>query len=104
MLETGRQITPCEWQNSYLYILLMFCPVAVMARPVAGVRKKSIIITLPGSPKGAKESLEAIIKLLPHACYQAAGMDTRELHAGGIPRLEREAGLTSHGQEPGTSE
>jgi gephyrin len=74
-----------------------------MARPVAGVRNKSIIITLPGSPKAARESLEAVIALLPHACYQAAGVNTRELHAGGTQRLEEEAGLAPQGQEPGMS-
>ena len=65
----------------------------MMARPVAGVRNKSLIITLPGSPKGAKENLEAVIKLLPHACTQAAGADSRIQHQGGIKKLEADAGV-----------
>jgi gephyrin len=68
----------------------------MMARPVAGTRFQTVIITLPGSPKGAKENLEAIIKLLPHACNQAAGANSRALHAGGIKKLEEQAGITSH--------
>lgn len=78
-----------------------------MARPVAGVRKKTIILTLPGSPKGAKENLEAVLKLLPHACVQAAGADSRPLHSGGIKKLEAEAGVSSagsHGGRPVDSE
>ena len=66
-----------------------------MSRPVAGVRNKSLIITLPGSPKGAKENLQALLRLLPHACLQAAGGDSRILHAGGTKRLEEEAGVSS---------
>ena len=66
-----------------------------MSRPVAGVRNKTLIVTLPGSPKGAKENLQAILKLLPHACVQAAGGDSRSLHSGGVQRLEREAGISS---------
>jgi gephyrin len=66
-----------------------------MSRPVAGVRKSTVIITLPGSPKGAKENLQSILKLLPHACEQAAGANSRKLHARGIENLEREAGVTS---------
>lgn len=65
-----------------------------MARPVAGVRDKSLIITLPGSPKGAMENLDAVVKLLPHACMQAAGANSRNLHAGGTAKLESEAGVT----------
>ncbi|KAG8527517.1 uncharacterized protein KY384_007669 [Bacidia gigantensis] len=68
---------------------------AMMSRPVAGVRNKTLIVTLPGSPKGAKENLLAILKLLPHACQQAAGGDSRALHAGGIRKLERDAGVTN---------
>lgn len=70
-------------------------PFAMMARPVAGVRNKSIIITLPGSPKGAKENLQAVLKLLPHACQQAAGEDSRAAHAGGVKKLEKEAGVVA---------
>jgi len=66
-----------------------------MSRPVAGVRNKTLIITLPGSPKGARENLQSILKLLPHACQQAAGADSRALHAGGVSSLEKEAGVAS---------
>ncbi len=66
-----------------------------MSRPVAGIRNKTVVVTLPGSPKGAKENLLAILKLLPHACLQAAGVDSRTLHAGGVKRLEQEAGISA---------
>ncbi|KAN0069463.1 hypothetical protein V8E54_012478 [Elaphomyces granulatus] len=75
-------------------------PFAMMSRPVAGTRKKSVIATLPGSPKGAKENLEAIIKLLPHACIQAAGANSRSIHAGGVKKLEVDAGVSpAHGSK-----
>lgn len=66
-----------------------------MSRPVAGVRDKSLIMTLPGSPKGASENLESVFKTLAHACEQAAGANSRTLHAPGIKQLEKDAGLTS---------
>lgn len=72
-----------------------------MARPVAGVRKQTLILTLPGSPKGAKENLEAVLKLLPHACVQAAGAASRPLHVGGVKKLEKEAGVSSHSAAAG---
>ncbi|KAI0198044.1 molybdenum cofactor synthesis domain-containing protein [Astrocystis sublimbata] len=71
-------------------------PFAMMSRPVAGVRNGTVIVTLPGSPKGAKENLEAILKMLPHACQQAAGMDSRSLHAGGVKKLEADAGISAN--------
>ncbi|KAL4878362.1 hypothetical protein BJY04DRAFT_195794 [Aspergillus karnatakaensis] len=77
---------------------LKVTPFAMMARPVAGTRNKSLVITLPGSPKGAKENLEAVIKLLPHACTQAAGANSRALHAGGVKKLEAEAGVKAEPQ------
>jgi molybdopterin adenylyltransferase len=40
---------------------------AVLSRATAGIRNKTLIINLPGSPKAVKESLEIILDLLPHA-------------------------------------
>ena len=67
-----------------------------MSRPVAGVRNKTLIVTLPGSPKGAKENLQAVLGLMPHACQQAAGGDSRAIHAGGVKKLEEDAGVSSN--------
>src|SRR5580693_9559353 len=43
-----------------------FTPLAALSRAVAGVRGRTVIINLPGSPKGAAQSLDAIAKLVPH--------------------------------------
>ncbi|KAF8540198.1 MoaB/Mog domain-containing protein [Trichophaea hybrida] len=76
---------------------LAITPFAMMSRPIAGVRNSSVIITVPGSPKGAKENLQALIKLLPHACSQAADLtSSRAMHSGGIKKLEKELGVHSH--------
>jgi molybdenum cofactor synthesis domain-containing protein len=40
---------------------------AMLSRAVAGIRKKTIIINLPGSPKGVRECLEVVLPVLPHA-------------------------------------
>jgi len=42
-------------------------PFAALSRAVCGICGKSLILNLPGSPKGAVESLEAVMDLLPHA-------------------------------------
>jgi len=48
-------------------------PNAVLSRGVAGVRKGTLIVNLPGSPKGVRESLEIILSLLPHAVQMMRG-------------------------------
>ncbi len=42
-------------------------PFAALSRGVCGVRGKSVVLNVPGSPKGAAESLESVIGLIPHA-------------------------------------
>jgi len=41
-------------------------PLAALTRGLVGVRGRSLIVNLPGSPKGAVESFDAIAKLIPH--------------------------------------
>jgi molybdopterin adenylyltransferase len=41
-------------------------PTAMLSRGAAGIRKSTLIINLPGSEKGVRESLEAIMDALPH--------------------------------------
>jgi molybdopterin adenylyltransferase len=40
---------------------------AALSRGVCGVREKTLILNVPGSPTGAVESLQAVLELIPHA-------------------------------------
>jgi len=40
---------------------------AMLSRALAGIRGRTLIINLPGSPKGALENLQTILPVLPHA-------------------------------------
>ena len=42
-------------------------PHAMLSRAVAGIRGRTLIVNLPGSPKGAVENLQTILPVLPHA-------------------------------------
>jgi molybdenum cofactor synthesis domain-containing protein len=42
-------------------------PFAPLSRAVCGVRGKSLVLNLPGNPRGAVESLQSVIELVPHA-------------------------------------
>jgi molybdenum cofactor synthesis domain-containing protein len=48
-------------------ISLQYTAMAMLSRGVAGVRGRTLIINLPGSPKAVKECLEYILPVLPHA-------------------------------------
>lgn len=48
-------------------------PTAMLSRAVAGIRGKTLIVNLPGSPAGARENLEAILPVLPHAIEKIRG-------------------------------
>jgi molybdopterin adenylyltransferase len=51
-------------------------PHALISRAVAGIRAQTLIINLPGSPKGAIENLAAIWPAVPHAVAKIAGDQT----------------------------
>ena len=57
---------------------------AILSRGVCGVRGRTLILNLPGSPTGASESLLAVIEILPHAIDLLAGKtghdDSRPQH------------------------
>jgi molybdopterin adenylyltransferase len=51
-------------------------PTAILSRAVAGVRKKSLIVNLPGSPNGVRECMEVIIDPIIHAVEIITGVVT----------------------------
>jgi molybdenum cofactor synthesis domain-containing protein len=46
---------------------------SIISRGVSGIRKNTLIVNLPGSPKGSKESLQSILGLIPHAIDMLRG-------------------------------
>jgi molybdopterin adenylyltransferase len=54
-------------------------PLAALSRAVAGTRGRVLIVNLPGSPRGAVESLDAIVELVPHVLDLLRGQTE---HAG----------------------
>jgi len=48
-------------------------PSAILSRAIAGIRGNTLIINLPGSPKGAVENLEAVWDAVPHAVAKIQG-------------------------------
>ncbi|NLE43195.1 MAG: molybdopterin adenylyltransferase [Chloroflexi bacterium] len=51
-------------------------PLAVLSRGVAGIRGRTLIINLPGSPKAVREGMDTLRPILPHAIRMLRGADT----------------------------
>lgn len=65
-------------------------PMAALSRAVVGIRKQTLIINLPGSPKGAVENLKAAWPVIDHAVAKIRGdqSDCAELYQQQRPRID----------------
>ena len=52
---------------------LKHTPMAMLSRAVVGVRGRTLIVNLPGSPRGVRENLAAVLSALPHALEMLRG-------------------------------
>ena len=60
---------------------LEITPLAMLSRPVCGIRKQTLIINLPGSPKAVKECFQMVVPSLQHAVDLITGSkDVAETH------------------------
>lgn len=69
---------------------LLVTPHAMLSRATAGLRGRTLIVNLPGSPKAVQENLAVVLPVLPHAIEL--------LHQGSQPSDYRHARPGEHGQ------
>lgn len=62
--------------QAMLFESLRITPYAMLTRATAGIRKRTLIVNLPGSPKALTENFEAVAEVLPHAVDIVRGVDT----------------------------
>lgn len=55
------------------YASLAITPRAMLSRAAAGIRERTLIVNLPGSPKAARENLEAVLPALDHGLEMLRG-------------------------------
>lgn len=55
------------------YASMQITPRAMLSRAQAGIRKETLIVNLPGSPKAARENLEAVLPALAHGLEMLSG-------------------------------
>lgn len=60
---------------------LAFTPHAMLSRAIVGVRRRTLIVNLPGSPRGVRENFEVLLPVLPHALAKLKG-DPSDCAAG----------------------
>ena len=61
--------------NGMVLESLRVTPYAMLTRATAGIRGRTLIVNLPGSPKAATENLTAVAEILPHAVMIVQGVD-----------------------------
>lgn len=61
---------------------LRITPYAMLTRATAGIRRRTLIVNLPGNPRAVQENFGAIAEVLPHAIDIIRGVDTHASHAG----------------------
>jgi molybdopterin adenylyltransferase len=59
-------------------------PLAVLSRGIAGLRGRTLIVNLPGSPRAVREGMEVLAPLLPHAIQMARGEETEHRGEGRV--------------------